>query len=352
MTSEIIQKMFDSFPDEEELKDFDSFFIGDGSQSLMTKDSRKNNNFQLTGIASVSDLMRKRDITEKFEDSLKDDLKEFIPELSIDSSVEEYFCKVKKEIFDVFNFMELKSKRLGGRPFREIDLIVSRDDRYLLSYLQSTGVSDFGVFNSIAKLKALSDLGFAEARFVQTDCCPLCEAYDGTIYNIENTLSIVSAGNPLIHENCICDFIPVIRKRKEFTGIFKIDIDSVYVGETLVENLPIEYKDELYNLIPMLGYDKIVFAGYKEHAVSFTKDSDGGLIVEDGKTLHVCSDYLRNYSLLDYLKFWLISSEAGVDVSEAVDAKVSTGDVYYLNGHKVVEIDGLYYDIETKERLD
>ena len=128
--------MFDSFPDEEEVKDFDSFFIGDGSQSLMTKDSRKNNNFQLTGIASVSDLMRKRDITEKFEDSLKDDLKEFIPELSIDSSVEEYFCKVKKEIFDVFNFMELKSKRLGGRPFREIDLIVSRDDRYLLSYLK------------------------------------------------------------------------------------------------------------------------------------------------------------------------------------------------------------------------
>ena len=353
MDAQLIQEMYDSFPDSEELKEFDTFFIGDGSRSLMKTGSKKTKNCQLTGVSSVADLVNQREEEEgEFEDSLKDDLQDYIPELSISSSIEDYFCKTKKDIFDVFGFVELKSKRLEGRPFREVDLIVSKDDRYLLTYLQSAGIVDFGVYDSIAQLRALSDLGFSEARFVQTDCCPLCEAYDGRIYNIDNALSLVSSGKHLVHENCLCKFIPVIRKRAEYVGAFNVDIESVYVGETLVENLPLEYKDELCDLIPMLEYDKVVFNTYREHSKSFTAESDGALLVEDGKTLHVCSDYLRNYSSLDYLQCWLSSEDSYTCLDEVLDEKVKSEDVYYLNGRKVVEVDGVYFDIETKERLD
>ena len=97
---DVIQQMYESYSDTDELKEFDAFFIGDGSHSLMRRKQKTNTNSQLTGVASVEDLKSKRKST--YNDQLKDDLKEFIPEINVDLSVEDYFCKIKKEIFEVF----------------------------------------------------------------------------------------------------------------------------------------------------------------------------------------------------------------------------------------------------------
>jgi len=73
--NDVINNMFDSYSDNDELKEFDAFFIGDGSHSLMKRKKKTNTNSQLTGVASVEDLKSKRKST--YNDQLKDDLKEF-----------------------------------------------------------------------------------------------------------------------------------------------------------------------------------------------------------------------------------------------------------------------------------
>ena len=347
--SDIIQQMYDSFPEEEELKDFDSFFIGDGSRSLMSKRSDKiNTNSQLMGISSITDLLNNNKEV-SYDDCLVDDTESFIPELVVDEPVEPYFCRIKKEVFDSFGFLEIKSKRLEGRPFREIDLLISGDDKYLLNYLQSVGIEDYGVYNAIAQLKALSEMGFTEVRFVQKDCCPICESYDGYVYSLDVALSIVCSGKHLIHRNCICKFIPVIRDRDSCNSLFKVDLPEVYVGDSLVENLPLEYECELYSLIPSLNCSKVVFVSMKDLSELVGSNS---LVMKKDDTIYVCVDYLGNYSLLDYLTNWLNLVEADIDVTEEIDNKISSGDIYYLNGQKVVEVEGIYFNIDTRERVE
>lgn len=346
--SDVVQQMFESFP-EDELLEFDSFFIGDGSKALMNKNkssSKVNHNNQLTGIFSVDDLSGED--KEAYSDILVNDLFEFIPELNIEQSIEDYFCSVKKSVFDLFGFLEIKSKRLEGRPFREIDLLISSEDKYLLTYLKNSGVNDYGIYNAIAQLKALNEIGFIEVRFVQKDCCPICEAYAGQVYNIDYAISVVCSGKYLIHENCICKFVPVIRDRSLYTDQLNINIESVYVGDILVENLPLEYEEELFDLISQLDCETVVFKSYSE----LSEISDiKCLIFKEENILYVCNEYLGSYSLLDYITFWVSESTNEADNDSLIEEKISSGDVYYLNGKRVVELDGRYFDIETKERI-
>jgi len=344
-----IQDMFDTYPEEEELKDFDSFLIGDGSAELMSRmdKPKTNRNSQLTGIYSLEDLGNITKVKESlYDDSLTDDLEEYNLELEISEEPLDYYFKIKKEVFSVYNFIELKSKKYVGKPFKEIDLVVTGNERYQLQYIINNVSLDYGIINSLAQVRALSDMGFLEAKFLQNDCCPLCEAFDGNVYNLTQIGDLFGSGKTLIHGNCIGTFIPVIRDRSNVIDLV-VDIESTYIGNTKVNNLPIEYTSELYKIVPMAGVKVVHFVDIPNEF----EDYDGEFVRLVGSELYVHNSYYGLYSPLDFLRGWVECLDVEVGSLEKIESSVKSGDIYYLDGKKVVEIDGLYFDVDTKEQV-
>lgn len=342
-----IQDMFDSYPDEEELKDFDSFLIGDGSASMMSKlgQPRRERNFQLTGINSIDDLGKKHEDTCDHE--LIDDLDEYSIELDIDTDIKDYYFKVKKDVFNVYDFIKIRSKKMAGRPRKEIDLVISNNEHYLLKYLGGRGDLDYGIIDSLAQVKALLDMGFLEAKFNQVDCCPICEAYDGNVYNLTQLAELFGSGKFLTHSGCLGKFIPVIRDREKVLNDLIIDLESVFVDKVKVNNLPIEYRDELYSIIPFTGVSVIHFMDIVNHFDDY--ENEFVRLVDD--ELYIHNGYYGSFSPADFLVGWVECNDIEVGVDSQIDACVKAGDIYYLDGRQVVEIEGIHFDVETKGQV-
>lgn len=333
-------------PENDTLLEFDSFLIGDGSNQLMKKMNRPaQQKFQLTGINNLEDLINPSEVESGNLDII-DDLGEYSVEADeFDESLIDYFYSIKKEIFDRFDYLKKKSESMQGLPFREKDLVLTKDEHFLLDYLVSSGLQDYAIIDSLAQLKAFSELGFVEVKFVQSDCCPLCEAYDGIIYTIDFLISIFGAGKFLIHENCHGTFIPVVRNRKDYYGPLEITIEESFVGEILVKNLPIEYKDELSDISAFLDYEEIHFVNLTDFS-----DYEDEVIRECGNILYVSDSYCGDTSSFDFIKIWLDTKDTS-DRSDEIASKIREDDVYFLNGRKVVELEGLYFDVSTKEQI-
>jgi len=343
-----LQDMIDSYPEVEELKDFDTFLVGDGSAQLMSKIDKPASggfNFQLSGIYSFTDLVDKRD-PELYNDSLTNDLGEYCLELSIDEQYFDHYVRVKSRILTKYNFLEIKSRKLVGRPFKEIDLVVSDNERYQVKYLVSKGGIDYGIINSLAQLRALMDLGFSECKFRGRDGCPLCSAFDGNIYSVFGLCDIFGSGKYIIHGNCIGDFIPVIRDRS-IVRDFEIDCEEVFIGETKVKNLPLEFAEDLAELLPNCGLEEVHFVNLNDEFKNVTSE----VVVDYGGVLYVHNTYYGSYSPFDFLKNWLESLDIQELSNLEVEKKIVERDFYYLDGRKVVEVNGVYFDVETKEQV-
>lgn len=346
MDTELLKQMYNSYSTEDILVEDDCFLLGDGNKDLLRGCNRSNTNrsAQLMGIVSVADLKSQpiESSTVEIEQDL-DDFKGPEPTQWFENLIEDYFYKAKKETFDKFNYVEQKSKALSGRLIREVDLVITDDDKYLIHYLIGSGVTDNFLFDSLAHLSALYEMGFREVRFTQKDNCALCTAYDGNLYDIKSLISLLGSGEYLVHEFCACSFIPVIKDRAKTKVI--VDREEVYIGETLVKNLPIEFEDELYSLIEKSFYKEV-------HFINFL-DNDGWsheVVTQSDNILYVHSGYLGNKSSFDYLKFWEENAKKSVkDSLSYSDEDLQGLDVFYFEGRKIVEIDGFYIDIETKE---
>ncbi len=342
-----IQDMFDAYPEEEELKDFDSFLIGDGSASMMEKlgNPKRERNFQLTGIYDVEDLGK--DHEDLCEHELIDDLDEYALELDIKESAADHYFNVKKGVFDVYDFIQIMSKKMSGRPRKEVDLVISNSEHYLIKYLDGRGDLDYGILDSLAQVKALLDMGFLEAKFRQLDCCPICEAFDGNVYDLTQLAELFGSGKFLIHGGCLGTFIPVIRDREFILNDLNIDLESIFVENVKVNNLPIEYKDELYNIIPFTGVSVIHFMDIVNHF----DDYENEFVRLVDNELYIHNGYYGSFSPADFLVGWVECNDIEVGASGRIDACVKAGDIYYLDGRKVVELDGIYFDVETKEQV-
>ncbi|HUV58775.1 MAG TPA: hypothetical protein VMW09_01530 [Desulfatiglandales bacterium] len=335
-----LEEIYNQLPDEEPLLDFDAFLIGDGSAKLMQGiDKRVSKSRQLIGINSTKDLdnLSKK---EEFKKSV-DDIDKFdsFPEFLSEDKVFDLFLTKKKEIFDYYGYLSIKSQAFKGRPVLEKDLVVSKDDRYLLSYILEKELNEISIIKSLAQLLAYKELGVLRVIFRGLDGCALCNAYNGNTFNVESLISKLSSGESIAHRYCTCAFIPIFNERKFFEERIQVNIDSVYIGKVLVKNMPKEFEIDLFTHLPKLDCTEVVFK-------DFTKFEDWSVDVvrKEGDILFVHNDYIRGRSPLDYLLNW-------IDMSSRVEViilnDVSNMDVYYLNGHKVIEKDGNFIDIDT-----
>ncbi|MDC1299931.1 hypothetical protein N8Z24_00330 [bacterium] len=336
----VLENINKDLPEEDSSLDFDSFFIGDGSAQIMKGIEKKvSRSDQLIGINSVAELIEKSK-GPKFQNSL-DDLEEFSGNYASLNNDEVYntLLDEKREIFDFYGYLSIKSAAFKGRPILEKDLIVTKDDKYLLSYMLENEIRDLSVVKAISSLLAYKELGILRVIFKQVDGCPLCKAFDGSVFGVEELINKFSAGDAVIHASCPCTFIPIFVNRYIFAERINIDIDSIYVGEVLVKNMPKEFEAYLGEYLTQLDCSEVIFE-------DFTKIESWNVEVvrKEGKTLRVHNDYIRGRSPLDYLEWWLESSDPE-DV--IIPEDTSNLDIYYLNGHKVIEKDGNFIDINT-----
>ena len=343
-----LQDMLDSYPEVEELKEFDSFLVGDGSAELMSRVDKPRGrlNFQLSGIHSYKDLVNKPDI-ELYDNGLTDDLCEYAKDSCLgNGQYFDHYVEVKRRILSNYNFLEIKSKKLTGVAFKEIDLIVSSNEKYMVKYLTSSVGIDHGIIDSLAQLMSLKDLGFTECKFKCLDGCPLCSAFNGNIYSVFSLCDLFGSGRYLIHGNCLGEFIPVIRDRSKVNGL-EIDNRSVFIGDVKVINAPTEYLVDLVELLPNSSLEEVHFINLRGKFKNLTSE----VIVEDGGVLYVHNMYYGSYSPIDYLVEWLSSDNYEELSNSIIERKIVDGDIYYLDGRKVVDVDGVYFDVETMERV-
>ena len=337
-----LEELYDSFPDEEvfdETKPFDNFLIGAGSQKLMDKMNPKRGRFldQLTGIHSLADL-KKKPKRDTFE-VLVDDLEEFAREYNAVKNPEEYFFNIKKRIFEKYEFLKEKSKEFAGRPVRERDLVLSNDDSYLLQYMEENGYNHTSIVNALAQLSAYKDIGLKDVVFYSVDDCPLCLAFEGSYYNIGELISIIGSEKLFIHKGAFCNFMPVFRSRSE--DEFTV---SAYVVDVHFKNLPIEFEEFITDdLLESIG------KGFSVYFKDFSKleDVSPGIVARlMNTTIEVHNGYIDRFSPLDFLKEFVKSEKKLIRSDE--DLKISEDqEVFFLNGKKVVEMDGNYIDVTT-----
>jgi len=320
-----IQSVWDALPDNEALLDFDTFLIGDGAKSLMGLDKPL--------------FMFNFDEKEDEKIVCENDLSEFDKNPVYIEDVENIFYDIKKEIFERFGYLKRKSEQFSGQLFLEKDLIISQDDQYLMEYLKGHDLNENSLTNAIAQLCAYKELGFLRVKFYSVDDCSICNAFDGNILVVENLISNFCVKNFFSHEFMQCKFVPVIEDRKYFANYLDIDVENVFVGETLVENFPIEYTNELTKILENVKYKKVIFCNFSKF-----EDVTNEVVIEVKENLYVDNKYLESYSPIDLLKIWLGSEEKIVEKVEG-----SIEEIYYLNGKRVKKTQQGFVDVESGE---
>jgi len=331
---DIISDLYNSLPDESEFdsnQQFDAFLVGDGSKGFLNKQDLKLSK-QL--IVSFDSVVPTSDI------ECIDDLYEFSIDDNLVDDCEYFLFNAKKDIFNKFSFLEKKSKQLKGVPVREKDLILNVDDLYLISYIRDHGYNLESTLRLLSQLLSYKDMGFVDVKFINIDNCSLCKAYDGSIYNIKELISLIGSGNVFIHKGISCKFIPVIggKNREEY---------SINIGKGGVEfiNFPIEYVDLLTDdLLGLINYKVVEFKDFCKLKNLLSQDV---VFEKDVDTLFVHNDYVGIFSPFDFLIEWLNSKNNEL---LDIDIEILKGlDVFYLNGYKVVEYNGVYIDIDTNK---
>ena len=337
--SKFVQDLYDSFPEEESFDPnqlVDAFLVGEGSVESLKINQNRSNSDQLVGIFSVKDLKNKS--AEESVCKCEDDLSDFAVLSELVDDCESYFFKIKKEIFEQYDYLAVKSRQYQGKLVRERDLVLNSDDSYLLHYIKEKGYHYENVISSLAKLSAYQEMGFDQVQFVSVDKCILCEAYEGLVYRISDLISRIGSGNLFIHEGVVCGFIPLIKKRpKDFFLL------NAFIEQVKFENLPREFEEHLSDeLLESLKGCTVIFTELEEEGITVKREEN---------VFYVRNSFLYYFSPLDFLKSWFVLDNLkeveSVDITQLKDR-----DIFYLDGKKVVEFNGKYINIETGKVLD
>ena len=309
MQVQTITNMLNSF-DNETLFEFDPFLIGEGSKFLMNDNRQDLSMF---------------DIDEEAQIVCENDLDEFVPK-SEQIIVEDLFYEVKKTILERFGYIKRRSEQFSNQLFLEKDLIISPNDHYFIDFLKENSVSDKNTVDSIAQLCAYKELGFLKVKFYKVDDCPICNAFDGNVFVVEDLISSLCSNDHFSHLYASCNFVPVVEDRQMFSDYLNMEVEKVFVGETLVENFPMEYSEELLSILSNLKYKKVKFCD-----LSKFKDVKEEVVIDTGESLYVNNKYCGDYSPIDFLKIYLNNNEE--KIVESVES--NSEEVYYLNGKRV-----------------
>ena len=106
------------------------------------------------------------------------------------------YNETKKELFDIFDFLSIKSQALGNVPIREKDLVITDADRHIIEYIKNR-ITDYFTVTNIAFFQACLETGIRFVRFKKLDNCALCSAYDNYLFNVDTALNTCCQGNIL-----------------------------------------------------------------------------------------------------------------------------------------------------------
>lgn len=274
-------------------KEIDDFFVGKASAEKAFGCVRMQVG-QLSGVVNVSDL-KKHEEAEGFE--VVDDL--FYDVEIREFDIQKVYFEEKKKAYDRFNFVEYLAS-LVEVPVREKDLVLDDTDLYLIEFLQGN-VCENSV-KGIATVLAFDYMGIGNVKFESKCSCDICQTLDGLVVPCSEVYEKLSRGGFVIHPDCECSWLPVC----------KMDW-----------------------IVPEIG-----------KPVEFCDLSSKSVVVLEDDVIHVHDEYVGDLGPLDFLRMYLEQKK----VPEKMDVSKLT-DVYFVRGRKVALFDGLYWDVQTGERV-
>lgn len=345
---EEVQKIYDSWPEEEPLLPFDGFFAG-GAMSPPPTDTAAYSR-------QISGVNKSKDLTDPVEDPMivqtRNDLSQFAQtavEILTDEQYEQLFFASKRAAYQMFDFLSIKSILKGDVPLSERDLILEDEDFYIMEYLRGSTTDYFRV-QQMATLMAYRDMGIEIVRFQRRDSCPVCRAYDGLFYNVSYLLDLLGGGSDLTHPSCDISWFPAVY-RESYVGplLGALDIpEVVHAGRTL-KNVPRELLHEIIDVtgdVPFAIIDFVNMADYSINEAVGLSDSVGVVVYCCGKMV-VHNSYVGMRGPVQFIKSYLTSQLA----PEKIDLGPEPGAIFFIKGRAAVKRDGLYWDATTGERI-
>ena len=279
-----LQSMYDEFPEKEDLKPFDEFFVGEASAKIMSKVYVPNYYDQLCNMVGGG---VNEDLT---------DWEDFDGEYKKVEDYEEVFFEAKKRVYDLVDFTSKKLAESKSKLVRVKDLVVTSIDKRFIEYLRYT-IDDYYTVYTLAELSAYKELGYVQARFRAKHDCPICRAMDKNVVNIQSVMDTLSQGNSITHKSCDCRFEPF----GKYYWVCDIIEDGVEVT-----GCPIEWKSYIISRAKELGYEFVVFGDAEKYmkydgekfgngtvAFQLRKDNKSGVFID--------RSYLGFDNAIDYL---------------------------------------------------
>lgn len=260
-------------------------------------------------------------------------------------NVRNLFIESKKEILNRFDYLKLKSIEFGNRPIRISDLVIDLGDEDVISFLEQN-LDNHYVIKNIAKLRAFMDMGFYEVSFISKDGCPICNSFSGMKFDVRYLNDLFLSGKELTHENCDCDFIPVI-DRKRYSGNLTIN-KNLTIGGIEVENFPVEFSGYLEDKIKSLK--EVCYVCFVDSDF-FNKDKGNVVSKLEGNKFFIDSSYIGFYSAIDYLQEWMYEPVQDTK-PQVINPDDLIGEPFLWNGREVIEYKGKFIDILTDTEID
>lgn len=319
----------------------DGFFVGDGSVQLIE------GNMMPLFLGKPDQLIDSVPGRKSFE--LVDDLGEFCGEVVdiSENEVRDVWAESKQKVFDVFDYMSVKSRQYEGIPIRLEDLIFGDDDLYMLDVVNNLGLSDVYLISSIAQLYALDQMGFQEFRLYAVHDCPLCHSAHKKHFNTKSVLSTLCAGDVFLHPYCDFDIIPIVRRETYKGPISDLNVDFEISG-VYVKGAPKEYITEMRSYLSNLETEVkgVEFLNIPNYCKQNRIENAGGtvsLVSEDNVILH--NSYVDNMGPMEYLSFVFDYCKE----PDKIPLDELKGETFFLNGNKVVKYKNHFWNPSTGE---
>jgi len=316
----------------------DMFFVGDGSAALMRgASSHAGGGEQLTQLFAISGK------SSGFE--IEQDLDRFSQKPVTKYDYESLLISTKKGAYGLFDFLGTKSK-LFSVPVREEDLVITEEDRHIISYLAGKQL-DINLYGAICEMLAYREMGITEVRY-ETNCgCPVCGVMKGRIFSVSQLMRNYSGGSYSTH----CGefgLSPVIYRETYEGPCEDIDWEELNLLGKVVRKLPKELASNLHDLIGELDPQvKVVEFVNMSKELEEVKDSEGVVVFYKDGLLKVHNSYVGNQGPIEFLAGWLAEEETGgVDVGDLAGCET-----FFWQGKKVAKYKGSYWDLCSGEKV-
>lgn len=319
---------------------FDSFLVGDGSAKLLTSYIEEESRGHQIFIPEEKAFVLVQDDLPKVDESS-------IIQLTTRDEVDWVFYTCKKTLYDLFGFLEIKSRGWMGAVKFE-DLVMDDADKYLIDYLFGT-IKDIEIWKQLATLSACQNMGISHVKFFSDHACPLCRASTGSILSVESLLRSLCTGGQVTHSGCGAELFPVLYREKYEGPLTELDIELITLGDRDILHAPVEfYRTGKLDELSEIHWPEVDFVNMPQWCKDNRVDASGVVVYEEDETLYVHNSYVGDMGPLDFISYYVGLSPVKEKLGEV---ELSVAETYWLNGKSVVKHGRNFYDAKTGERL-